>query len=338
MAAKVFVSLFQYLNAWLLIAFVAAMALAAEKLYFIVLSAFYKKIGRGESCTVNFSKMFRASVALPKNARRSAAIYCPVLAFAALMTLCACLPTCTYIPIIDNGADVVQLSLFMLLSELFVMIALYSVGTNDALETARLEMRAMVRLFFPFMALCASIAAYLIKNGLDTDPFSFNSFSLFGQMRSMSWAGVASIALFILIAFSQIPQKGRESGTLLFRGGELPEYNGAPRGMLQLWSVVRSFLAISVIVYIVFPSDLMTAFGESAAIAWGGQAVNFVVFWLSVAAVRIVVVPLCHAGMERAKLRLPELIRGALPYALTLIAMLLLWYEGLLLYVEAAAF
>lgn len=338
MAAKIFVSLFQYLNAWLLIAFVTAAAVISEKIYFAGLSAFYKKTGRGDISAVSFSKMFRTAVILPKSARRGAALYCPVLALAAQMTVCACLPICTYIPIIDNGADVVQLLLFMLLSEVFVMIALCSVGTEEALEIARREMRDMVRLFFPFMAICSSIAAYLIKNGLETDPFSFNSFSLFGQMRSMSWPGVSSVALFAFVVLSQIPQKGRESGTLLFRDGELPEYNGAPRGVLQIWSVVRSFLAIAVIVYIVFPSDLMTTFGESAAIAWGGQAVNFVIFWLSAAAARLCAAPLCRAGMEAAKQRLPEFVRCCLPYALTVIALLLLWYEGLLLSVEAAAF
>ena len=199
-----------------------------------------------------------------------------VLAFAALLTVCACLPVCTYIPIIDNGADVVQLAQFMLLSEVFVLVSLYAAGTEEALEIARAEMRNMIRFLIPFMAACASIAAYLIKNGLDTDPFSFNSFSLFGQMRSMSWCGVAGMLLFMLAVLSQAPQRGASSGTLLLEEGELPDYGGAPRGILQIWSVVRSFIVVAVMTYIVFPSELMGTFGESAAIAWSGQAVNFV--------------------------------------------------------------
>ena len=207
-------------------------------------------------------------------------------------------------PIIDNGADVVQLAQFMLLSEVFVLVSLYAAGTEEALEIARAEMRNMIRFLIPFHG------GLRIDSGLSdkerprqTDPFSFNSFSLFGQMRSMSWCGVAGMLLFMLAVLSQAPQRGASSGTLLLKEGELPDYGGAPRGILQIWSVVRSFIVVAVMTYIVFPSELMGTFGESAAIAWSGQAVNFVVFWLSVAAMRVAAVPLCRAvvaAVERA--------------------------------------
>ena len=161
MIAEIFASLFQYLNAWMLIAFVVAAAVVSEKLYFAAFSAVR---GRAEQCgrSVNFHRWFRVPVALPGGVRRGAALYCPVFAFAALLTVCACLPICTYIPIIDNGADIVQLAQFMLLSEVFVLMSLYAAGTEEALEIARAEMRNMIRFLIPFMALCASVAAYLI--------------------------------------------------------------------------------------------------------------------------------------------------------------------------------
>ena len=90
--------------------------------------------------------------------------------------------------------------------------------------------------------------------------------------------------------------------------------------------------------YIVFPSDLIGAFGESAAIAWSGQAVNFIVFWLSVAAARIAVVPLCRSAMAFVERPLPVDARGGAVYLLTVAAVLLLWYEGIVLSMEAAAF
>ena len=338
MSSRIFVSLFQFFNAWLLIAFVVALALVSEKIYFRGLAAFGAKGGAAERPSVNFSRWFRTPVALPAGTRAGAALFCPVLAFAALLTVCACLPICTYIPIIDNGADIVQLAQFMLLSEVFVLVSLYAAGTEEALEIARAEMRAMLRFLIPFMAACASVAAYLIKNGLDTDPFSFNSFSLLGQMRSMSWPGVAGILLFLFAVLSQAPQRGTDSGTLLLAEDDMRGYDGAPRGVLQIWSVLRTFIIVAVATYMVFPSELVGAFGDSAAISWSGQAVNFVVFWLSAAVMRLVAVPLCRAAAEVLERPLPKYARGGVLYAVTAVAVLLLWYEGIVLSMEAAAF
>ena len=139
MSSRIFISLFQYFNAWLLIAFVVALAAVSEKIYFRGLAAFRPKAAGGGRPSVNFARWFRSPVALPGGARVRTALFCPVLAFAALLTVCACLPVCTYIPIIDNGADVVQLAQFMLLSEVFVLVSLYAAGTEEALEIARAE-------------------------------------------------------------------------------------------------------------------------------------------------------------------------------------------------------
>lgn len=338
MNPMIIASLFQYFNALLLIAFVVALAVVSEKLYFKALAALKKKSGAEERYEAGPAGWFRAPVILPGGARTWAAAFCPALALAALLTVFACLPICTYIPIIDNGADVVQLTQFMLLSEVLVLVSLYAVGTEDALKIARAEMRGMMRFLIPFMATCASIAAYLIKNGLDTDPFSFNSFSLFGQMRSMSWRGVAGVALFLIAVLSQAPQRGTYYGTLLLARDELPDYTGAPRGILQIWSVLRSFIVVAVVTYVVFPSEFMSTFGEQAAIAWSGQTVNFFIFWLLVAAMRLIAVPLCRALFAAIEKPLPENARGCVLCALTVAAMLMLWYEGILLSMEAAAF
>lgn len=338
MNSRIFVSLFQYFNAWLLIAFVVALAVVSEKIYFKALAALRSGADERERPSVSFARWFRTPVTLPGGAHTRTALVCPVFAFAALLTVCACLPVCTYIPIIDNGADIVQLAQFMLLSEVFVLVSLYAAGTEEALEIARAEMRSMIRFLIPFMAACASIAAYLIKNGLDTDPFSFNSFSLFGQMRSMSWFGVAGMAILLLAVLSQSPHRGTDSGTLLLARGELPGYDGAPRGILQIWSVVRSFIVVAIVTYVAFPSELMVTFGEHAAIAWSGQSVNFLVFWLSVSVMRLAAVPLCRAVMALIERPLPEYARGGAVYVLTVVAVLLLWYEGILLSMEAAAF
>ncbi len=330
--------IFQYLNAWLLMAFVVAAAVASEKVYFAALFSLRRRMGHDAPAPARFAQWFRTPVTLPGRARPGAALYFPALAFGALLTVCACLPVCTYIPVIDNGADIVQVVHFMLISEVFVLISLYAAGTSEALEIAGGEMRAMIRFMMPFMALCASVADYLIKNGLDSDPFSFNSFSLFGQMRSMSWLGLSGIALLAAAVLSQLPQRSADSGTLFFSACDMKDYDGAPRGILQIWSVLRSFIVIAVVVYIVFPGDIIGTFGDFAAIAWSGQAASFIFFWTVVGVARVCVAPLCRLAMGSVEKCLPFSARLFAMYALTVAGMLLLWYEGVLLSMEAAAF
>ena len=101
---------------------------------------------------------------------------------------------------------------------------------------------------------------------------------------------------------------------------------------------LRSFIIVAVVTYIVFPSELIGAFGEQAALAWSGQAVNFIVFWLSAAAMRLIAAPLCREAMAFIEKALPEYARGCVLYLLTVAAVLLLWYEGIVLSLEAASF
>ncbi len=331
-------SFFHYFNAWLLMVFVVACAVVSEKIYFRCFIAFAERRGMRASVLPELMALFRATVSLPGDSRQRAALYCPAFAIAALLTICASLPICTYMPIVDNGADMVQFALIMLLSEVFVVMSLYAAGSSEALEFACLEMRNMLRFLFSFMAACSSIADYLIKNALESDPRSLNSLSSPGQMRSMSWCGIAGGALFILTVMSQTPQRDAASGTLLLKDEELAGYGGAPRGLLQLWSVMRAFIVIAVMTYIIFPNDMIGALGDSAAISWRGQAVNFIVFWFLVSLMRICAVPFCRRVMSLIESPFPEKVRGLVPYVLSVCAVLLVWYEGLLLSVEAAAF
>ena len=87
MSSRIFISLFQYFNAWLLIAFVVALAAVSEKIYFRGLAAFRPKAAEGGRPSVNFARWFRSPVALPGGARVRTALFCPVLAFAALLTV-----------------------------------------------------------------------------------------------------------------------------------------------------------------------------------------------------------------------------------------------------------
>lgn len=335
-----FSMIFKYFNAWLLMCFALVAAIMTEKLYLRLAFSVLKKRREGSGAPIvrSLRALFRLEIGLPGSAAVNIALYCPSLAIASLMTVCASLPFCTFIPIIDNGSDLIQLVHFMLLSEVFALISLYSLGTDTGNEIARGEMRNMLRLLAPLMACCASLASFFTKNGLDSDPFSLNSFSIAGDFASMSGWGIGGILLFVFVILSQIPHRSIAAGSGLFRQGESPEFEGAPRGMLQIWSTFRAFIVISLVTYILFPADLITTLSEGLGISWRGQALNFIVFWLAVVSARLFLVPVCWIAVEFIESKIPKPVRGSLVPILTVIAMTLLWYEGILLSQEAAAF
>ena len=59
---------------------------------------------------------------------------------------------------------------------------------------------------------------------------------------------------------------------------------------------------------------------------------------LSAAAMRLIAAPLCREAMALIERALPEYARGCVLYLLTVAAVLLLWYEGIVLSLEAASF
>lgn len=338
MAAAFFSRMFDYFNAWLIMGSTLAIALASEKAYLLASSAIGKRKGVPTPERWSIRHSFMTEVSLPESAPVKCSLYCPALAFASLMTLCASIPLCTYIAVIDNGADVIQLALSMLLSEVFALFSLYSLRTEYSSEAARAETRSVIRCMVPLTACWASLASFLIQNGLDSDPFSLNSFFMTEHMLSMSWWGISGVLLFIFCILSQIPYRNVFSGTLLLLCGEGDNFRGAPRGILQIWSVFRSFIIVALTVYVLFPSNLLRGINGILGISWHGQALNFVAFWLSVSLTRILAVPLCRRAISVIERPLPQRARGALLYVLVVAAMALLWYEGVILSQEAAAY
>ncbi|MFR5880263.1 MAG: hypothetical protein ACLUEQ_05365 [Cloacibacillus evryensis] len=157
-----FSMIFKYFNAWLLMGFALVTAIATEKFYLLSISIMLRKrrLEDGAPAVRGLRAIFRLEIGLPESASVNIALYAPALAVASLMTVCASLPYCTFIPIIDNGSDIIQLVQFMLLSEIFALISLYALGSGTGNEIARSEMRGMLRLLVPLMACCASLASF----------------------------------------------------------------------------------------------------------------------------------------------------------------------------------
>ncbi len=148
-----FSMVFKYFNAWLLMGFALVAAIVTEKLYLLLVSAVQRKrMGGVRVPRRGLRAIFRLEIGLPETAAVNIALYGPSLAIASLMTVCASLPFCTFIPIFDNGSDLIQLVQFLLLSEVFALISLYALGTGTGNEVARSEMRSMQRLQVPILA------------------------------------------------------------------------------------------------------------------------------------------------------------------------------------------
>ncbi len=336
----IFPLLFNCFVALLLITFVFSAAIKSDRIYQRLAAFVMRKMGRALPALPEAAlrAAFREPASLPGCAAAKVVIYAPALAAASLVTLCASLPFCTFIPIIDNGADIIQMAQLLLLSEAFAVAALCSLGTKEGCDFAAAEAKAALKLLVPLAASAASLSFFFTQNGVDRDPFSLNSFSVVGRFSAMSPFGIFGSLLFAFIILSQIPHRGTAESSELFEASEMPDFKGAPRALLQLWSIARSFIIISVVVFVFFPHNIIENIGESVGIAWYRQALSFAAFWLAVVLARLFIVPLCQFAMNFIERRTSEKYAEAAMPLLLAASMALLWYEGLLLSQEAALF
>ena len=336
----IFPALFNYFVAALLIIFVFAASHKSDRLYMHMSAFIMKKSGRTvpDAHETGFRTMFRSPVSVPGSALTVMAVFAPALAVASLVTLCAGLPYCTFIPITDSGTDIIQMAQIYLLSEAFAVAAFCSLGTKEGFDHAAAETKDIIRLLFALTAAVASLASFFVKNGADRDPFSISTFSVVGRFSTMSFYGITGALLFAFVVLSQIPGKGAAFSSSLLKEDEMPDFGGAPRALLRLWSSARSFIIRSIVVFVFFPYNLVDNIGEGAGIAWYGQAINFAAFWLAVLLFRFAAVPFCQLLMAFIERIVPAGIAAAVLPLFVAAARALLWYEEALLVQEAAVF
>ena len=296
-----------------------------------------RRVSRG-NFAAPFLRIFREAVSpvlLPDTARFRLALYGPAFAFAALLPICASIPFCTVVPVLDNGGDLVQIFQFALLSDILAVVSLHSLGTASGREAARARFRDSACMMIVVMSCFASLSWYLEATGVSGDTFSLNTLSLVLRDASVNAGVVAGIILFIFLILGMC---GGETG--FQRDGELAEYRGAQRAILSLWSVFRTFIIVALVTHIFFPWALFQPSGASAqSISWYMQALNFIMFWIAVIAVRVLLVPLCGRvlGFAHDRLFAPRYAWLLLP-CLTLFAISLVMYAAVSIAAEVASF
>ena len=335
------INILGYFSSWVLMLVTLMVALFAEGIHTYLSGRSLGRRGMMVSL-IPLREIFRSMtipISLPEASVVRLSIYMPCFALAALIPIAASIPFFSFLPVMDNGGDLVQILQFAALSETLAILAVFSLGTTDAQITAERMTRELVRLIVPMMAAFISIAFYYSASGIEGDPFSLNVFTMALQMSPSAPFSFAGTLIFIFVIFSQIPHSDAGFGCSLLENCELPDFNGAPRSMLQLWSIFRAFLVVALVTHIFFPWAYFKGLNAGFSISWWAQSVNFAAFWTTVLLIRVFGVTLCWKVMDiLEKMFMIKNSRAWLCIILTTAATLLVVYEGIKISMEVAAF
>ncbi|MDD4159900.1 MAG: hypothetical protein PHO18_03020 [Synergistaceae bacterium] len=278
-------------------------------------------------------------ISIPEASVVRLSIYLPCFSLAALIPIAASIPFFSFLPIMDNGGDLLQILQFAVLSEVLAILAVFSQGTLSAQITAERMIREFVKLIVPMAAAFVSIAFYYSAAGVNGDPFSLNVFTMALHISPSAPFSLAGTIIFIFVIFSQVPHSNAGFGCSLLENCELPDFNGVPRSVLQLWSIFRAFLVVALVSHIFFPWGYFKGLNSGFSISWWAQSVNFAAFWTTVLAMRVFGVTLCWKVMDMLEkmIRIKN-SRAWLYLMLTIIATLLVVYDGIKISMEVAAF
>ncbi len=338
---NILMNLLGYFSSWVLILVTLAVALFAEAIH----TFFSGKSLSRRGMIVSFMplrdilKSITIPVSLPEAAVAKLSIYLPCFALASLVPIAASIPFFSFIPIMDNGGDLMQILQFAILSETFAILSVLSLGTVAAEATAKRMMQELVALIVPMMAAFISIGFFYSTGGVQGDPFSLNTFTKAQHMSLSAPFSLVGTLLFIFVIFSRVPHSNAGFGCSLLENCELPDYNGAPRSVLQLWSIFRAFLVVALVTHIFFPWGFFKGLNAGFSISWWAQSVNFAAFWSTVLIIRVFGVTVCWKLKELSEASIKIKNGGTWLYiALTVAATLLVVYEGIKISMETAAF
>lgn len=337
----IIMKLLGYFSTWLLMIVTLILALLAEGTQTYLTG---RSLGR-RGIVMSFLPLrdiFRSMampIGLPDSSVVRMSLYLPCFALAALVPISASIPFFSFVPIMDNGGDMMQIIQFAALSETFAILAVFSLGTPGAVITAIRMIKELVCLIVPMTAAFVSIAFYYSVAGTAGDPFSLNVFTLAQHLSLAAPFALAGTLIFIFIIFSHIPHSNAGFGCSLLENCELPEFSGVPRSMLQLWSIFRAFLVVALVTHIFFPWSYFKGLNQGFSISWWAQSVNFAAFWSTVLIIRVFGVTLCWKALDI--LEKPFKNKNAEAWIclmLTALATLLVVYEGIKISMEVAAF
>ena len=330
--------LVEYFLAWLFIGVALGIAVAAEAVSFLLFAGSCNQRGRLAGLSLPISKLlslYREKIMLPDGAVMLI-LYGPILAFAALLPVCAAIPFFTFTPILSNGADLLQIIQFFLLSDILMIIVFYSLSSPAASLRARKQISNTICLVMSVVLFFVMLAAYADVVGSVSDVFSISTLSIV-ITSAASLPLYCGIGLFLFVIFSQLPHS-KDCSVMLLDADELPGFRGLPRFVSEMWSIFRSFIIVALVVNIVFPTSAVSVGSTVKSAPWMSQVALFVSFWCTTIVVRAVIVPLCWKLSDKLKNCLPSAISDNIVWVLSAAAAVMIFIEIMIVSAENVAY
>ncbi|MGI6442259.1 MAG: hypothetical protein GXZ13_04325 [Synergistaceae bacterium] len=304
------ISLLKFLLAGIAFLFVLFMAVFIEysAIYFKKIFISWLKKKSEEYSFVLIKKQFLSKVVLPETASVAIVISAPVLALSALMPICTTIPYFSFIPYIQKNTDLLQIVQFLLFSEVFATLAIYALGT----KVSRLIAKEMIKEFayscFFIIAFFTLIAVYIDKTSSITDTFKLSSLAVSGLLSTKNFLVYAVLLFISAIIFALLPHETRKNSKYLTNNNVLVEFQGAPRVIISLWSLLRSFLIISIILVTLLPFINIPSNSQNINIPWFIKTINFFVYFITIILTRSFVIPIFWEIRDKLKHILPRLL------------------------------
>lgn len=331
------VFLLKYIATWItMIVSLIVLLGASELAYGFLLSGLAGRRNTGiiDQIRSAATSLMISPVLLPDCASRHVVLAMPVLAVAGLFPVCSSISFFTFSNLIDNGGDILQIIHFVILSQTFALAAIYAIGTEYASHSASRLAGEFIKLLAVLTAAFASFAIYFTALGVQGNPFSLDVYSLSLHLKSLNVPGYIAIVIFVFLALYYSSGREEYDSGDIFSEIPLREFNGFPRGMLQIWAAFKAFLTVTLITHIFFPWFLFKE-AENGNESFWTHVLAFALFWLTVIVVRVFGAMFSRNVRSYLEKKIPGMALSLFFIALTAVAVGIIYYEAYLVSLEA---
>lgn len=320
--------------------FAILVAIFSESATFYILNIFKRQTKeKAEMNPINFIKVqYNNKVVLPDSAVVLVVLLGPVFAFAALLPICSAIPYFSFIPIMHNSSDLLQISQFFILSDTLAIVSVYALGTKNSEAVAKNMSIKSLYLILSLLAFFTVVATYTEFYGSVTDVFRLNTFMNFSTVNTLSTVIYVTMFVFAFLILAQLPHENFKTAKYFLNNELLTEYQGAPRLIMSLWSLFRSFIIAALIVVIISPLPNVPATFQPWGISWISQFINFLFFWIALIFTRIFVVSVSWALFDKVESIVPRRLSKFLVPILILILTSLILIGIFILSSDVASF
>ena len=322
-------ALVRYLFACLLVSSTIFIAVFSDTAAMFVFRTLFKDAPVKPEYPLNFLKdIFMEKTTISPSAVITISLYGPACAFAALLPVCAVIPFFSFIPIMDNGADLLQIAQLLLLSDVIAIISVGALGVSGSITTVKVMFKESISQILPLVVFFVSVSAYVNVDGLSADVFSLASLqSLSDTYTKVPILFYVGICIFCFVILSQLPHKDYKTPIYFLKPGELAEYKGMPRFLMTSRSLFRSFILTAIVVDIFFPLMRFILPTPNLPVSWLAQLSVYIEFWTIVILARSILVTLSWLLFDKINALLPRNLRPALVPVLTFLAAALVFFR-----------